>query len=67
MKTSRCFKNLEGKSEKESLKMTISTSRLLQTILEPDTERCASKDTGSKGVDCEILPTRYILKTLKGK
>ena len=39
-------------------KQTISTSdgvELLKMILEPDTERCASKDVGpSRGVDCEI-------------
>ena len=29
--------------------------KLLEMVLEPDTERCASKDTGPpRGVDCEI-------------
>ena len=27
---------------------------LLQMVLEPDTERYASEDTGPQGVDCEI-------------
>ena len=48
---SRCvFKNLEGKSVRESLKRTISASDrlgLLQMISEPDTGRCASEDTRS--------------------
>ena len=40
-------------------KRTISTSggfKLLQMVLEPDTERCDSEDVElSRGVDCEIL------------
>ena len=43
------FKNLVGKPERESPKRTISASgelELLQMVLEPDTERCASKDVG---------------------
>ena len=42
-----CFKNLEGKSESESPKKTISTSSgsgLLQMVLEPDIGGCASED-----------------------
>ena len=38
-------------------KWTISASskfRLLQMILEPDIGRCANKDAGPKGVDCDI-------------
>ena len=52
------FKNLEGKSERESPKRTISVSggiEMLQMVLEPDTRRCASEDAGPRrGVDCEI-------------
>ena len=42
-----CFKNLEGKPERESPKKIISASGglvLLQMVSEPDTGRCASED-----------------------
>ena len=44
-----CFKNLEGKPERESPKRTISASGrlgLLQMVSEPDTGWCASEDAG---------------------
>ena len=50
MKTSpneTCFKNLEGKLERKSLKRTISVSgrlELLQMVSEPDTGRCANEN-----------------------
>ena len=43
-----CFKNLEGKPERESLKRPISAGsglKLLQMVLEPDTGRCVSEET----------------------
>ena len=50
-----CFKNLEGKPKRKSLKRTISVSsglRAFHMVLEPDTWRCTSEEAEHrKGVD----------------
>ena len=58
------FKNLEGKSERESPKRIISASgglRPLQMISEPDTERCASKEAKlQRGVARDGVPAKTL-------
>ena len=53
-----CFKNLEGKSERENPKKTMFARGglgLLQIVSELDIGRYASEDAGlRRGVDCEI-------------